>query len=195
MCSKSFSPLAAKDNLQSVLDYEIERQVPFKRDEIYYDYLPGGIKGGRLSIYVFAIPKKSLDVLLAMLESLGIKPNGVETTVTALANYVLFTDQTKTSAAAVIAGHPNYWELVGVEAKNHGWSSTAELLFSHRLPTAAWAQNAGQELLQKCLKDVPKVFHCGDLAALNGAVQGKLAAGGGLRRAGESSLERFQDKQ
>ncbi len=172
--SKCFSRLAAQDNLRAVLDYEIERQLPFKRDEIYYDYLPGGKKGEKLSIYVFAIPKKSLDVLLTMLESLGITPNGVETTVTALANYVLFTDETRASGAAVIAGHPNHWELVGVEAKTHGWSSTAELLFSHRLPTAAWAQNAGQELLQKCLKDVPKVFHCGDLAALNGAVQGKL---------------------
>jgi hypothetical protein len=29
-----FLPLAAADNLQQVLEYEIERQLPFKRDEI-----------------------------------------------------------------------------------------------------------------------------------------------------------------
>ncbi len=170
-----FLPVAAQDNLQYVLDYEIERQLPFKRDEIYYDYLPGEIKGEKLSVYVFAIPKKILDTLLTTLESLGIKPSGVETTVTALANYVLFADEAKAKSAAVITGHPNHWELVGVEAKGSGWASTAELLFSHRLPTAAWAQNAGQELLQKCLREVPKLFHCGDITALNGAAGGKIA--------------------
>ncbi len=54
-------PLAAQDNLQQVLDYEIERQLPFKRDEVYYDFFPAGKKGEKLCVYVFAIPKRSLD--------------------------------------------------------------------------------------------------------------------------------------
>ena len=86
-------PLAAQENLQHVLDYEIERQLPFKREDVYYDFLPAGKRGEKLCVYVFAMPKRALDSTIALLESVGIKPSGVETTVTALANYLLFAGQ------------------------------------------------------------------------------------------------------
>ena len=53
-----FLPLAAAENLKQVLEYEIERQLPFKRDEIYYDFSPVGKKGEKFCVYVFATPKK-----------------------------------------------------------------------------------------------------------------------------------------
>jgi Tfp pilus assembly protein PilN len=162
-------PPAARDNLQQVLDYEIERQLPFKRDDIYYDFLPAGKKGDKLSVYVFAIPKKNLDWVLALFESLGIRPRGVETTATALANYALFAGQATANSAAVVAGFPGYWEVVGVEAKANGWQPSAELLFSHRVPAAEWAVGAGLELLLESSRQVPRLFRCGDLDALNGA--------------------------
>src|ERR671923_1104982 len=37
-----FLPQVAEANLQRVLEYEIERQLPFRRDDIYYDYLCTG---------------------------------------------------------------------------------------------------------------------------------------------------------
>jgi len=40
-----YLPLAAEGNLEQVLGYEIERLLPFSRQEIYYDYLPTGIRG------------------------------------------------------------------------------------------------------------------------------------------------------
>ena len=100
-----FLPLAAQDNLQQVLEYEIERQLPFKREDIYYDFYPVGRKGEKFSVYVFAVPKKAVDGLLGLLESFGIKPRGIETTATALANYLLFTSAPTTGGAAMIAGH------------------------------------------------------------------------------------------
>jgi Tfp pilus assembly protein PilN len=170
-----FLPAAAQDNLRQVLDYEIERQLPFKRDDIYYDFLPAGKKGDKLSVYVFAIPKKSLDGVLALFESLGIKPRGVETTATALANYLLFTGHANASGAAVVASHPGYWEMIGVEVKANGWQPTAGLLFSHSLPTVEWAHGTGDELMLECSRQVPNLFRCGDFAALNGAAANRLA--------------------
>src|SRR5918992_1332933 len=70
-------PLAAEENLQRVLDYEIERQLPFRREDVCYDYLPAGKRGEKLSVYVFALPKRTLDSMLALLHSLGIQPRGV----------------------------------------------------------------------------------------------------------------------
>jgi Tfp pilus assembly protein PilN len=186
-----FLPLAAQDNLQQVLEYEIERQLPFKRDEIYYDFLPSGKKGEKLSVYVFAMPKKNLDGVLVLFESLGIRPRGVETTATALANYLLFAGQANAGAAAVVAGHPGYWEMVGVEAKANGWQPTAELLFSHRLPAAEWAHGTGQELLLECFREVPQLYRCGDLAALNGAADSRLAEADDIAALGNPHLQGF----
>jgi Tfp pilus assembly protein PilN len=170
-----FLPLAAEENLQQVLDYEIERQLPFKREEVYYDFLPAGRKGEKLCVYIFAIPKRNIDGLVTLFESLGIKPSGVETTVTALANYMLFTGQISGGAAALVAGHPGSWEMIGVEAKAGNWKPAAELLFTHRFPKSEWAHGAGKELLLEYSRQVPSLFRCGDLAALNGLAAERLA--------------------
>jgi Tfp pilus assembly protein PilN len=184
-----FLPLAAQDNLQQVLEYEIERQLPFKREDIYYDYLPAGKKGEKFSLYVFAIPKKHLDGLLSLFESFGVKPRGVETTATALANYLLFSEDADPGSAAVVAGHGQNWEMIGVQGKANGWKQTPELLFSHHMPAAEWAHGTGKELLQEYLAGIPKLYRCGDLGAVNGVAGGKLAEAPDIAALGNQRLK------
>ena len=185
-------PLAAQDNLQQVLDYEIERQLPFKRDEVYYDFLPAGKKGDKLCVYVFAIPKRSLDATVGLLESIGIKPSGVETTVTALANYLLFTGELKASDATLVAGHADCWEMIGIQAKTNGWHPAAELLFSYCFPNTGWAQGAAKELLFECSRQVPQMFRCGDLSGLNGLAIDRLAQAEDITPLGSTRLKGFE---
>jgi Tfp pilus assembly protein PilN len=170
-----FFPLAAQDNLQQVIEFEVERQLPFKRDDIYYDYLPVGKKGEKFCVYVFATPKKNLDSILTLLESFGIKPKGVETTATALANYLLFCRGIDHGSAAVIAGHAQNWEMIGVQTEAAGWKHVPALLFAHSFPVLQWAHGVGNELLRECLALAPTVYRCGELSALNGISEGKLA--------------------
>ena len=184
-----FLPLAAEDNLQQVLEYEIERQLPFKRDEIYYDFLPAGKKGEKFCVYVFATPKKALDGLLTLLESFGIKPSGVETTVSALANYLLFANGAGAESAALVAAHRANWELIAVNAKANGWKPAPQLLFSYQFSAYGWAQGSGKELLQECLSRVPKLYRCGDLNALNGAADNRLAQAEDLVARGATRLK------
>lgn len=184
-----FLPLAAEGNLRQVLEYEIERQLPFKREDIYFDYLPVGKKGEKLCVYVFATPKKNLASLLNTLESFGIKPDGVETTVTALANYLLFSEADSGDNAALIAGHRSHWEMVGVNAKAHGWKPAAQLLFTHQFPVHEWAQGSGKAILQESLREVKKIYRCGDLNALNGTAEGPLAAAQDLVALGVPRLD------
>jgi Tfp pilus assembly protein PilN len=184
-----FLPLAARDNLRQVLEYEIERQLPFKREEIYFDYLPAGQKGEKLCVYVFATPKKGLAGLLTMLESFGIVPNGVETTVTALANYLLFCDGDGGANAALIAGHRSSWEMVAVNTDHGSWKASAQLLFTHRFPLQDWAQGSGKAILQESLRDIKKVYRCGDLSALNGMAETQLATAEDLAESGNRRLE------
>ena len=184
-----FLPLAAEDNLRQVLEYEIERQLPFKREDIYFDFLPAGKKGEKLCVYVFATPKKNLASLLNMLESFGIKPNGVETTVTALANYLLFSEADGSDNTALIAGHRSHWEMVAVNAKAHGWKTAAQLLSTHQFPVQEWAQGSGKAILHESLREIKKIYRCGDLHALNGLAEGPLAAAQDLVALGAPRLE------
>lgn len=169
-----FLPLAASENLQQVMEYEIDRHLPFKREEIYYDFLPAGRQGEKLCVYVFAIPKKQLDGILAILESFGIKPAGVETTATALANSLMFCQGENKGIAAVVAGHGENWEMIGLQSGAGAWNSNPEFLFAHCVPVSQWAVGPGKELLRQCLNLAPKLYRCGNLSALNGAAEGRL---------------------
>ena len=186
-----FLPLAAQGNLSQVLEYEIERQLPFKRDEIYYDFLPGAQKGDKLCVYVFAMPKKSLAGLLDLLESFGIKPSGVETTVTALANYLQFAEAENghDGEVAVVAEHRSHWEMFALNAKANGWQPTPQLLFAHRFPLHAWAQGSAKDTLNDALRQIKKFYRCGDLNALKEVGAERLAEASDLVALGAARLK------
>jgi general secretion pathway protein L len=155
-------PQAAENNLRQVLQYEIERQLPFRGDDIYFDYLPAGKQGDKLTVYLFAIPKRNLANILDVLGSFGIRPNGVETTVTALANYLLFCKGELKHPAAIIGGQNQVWEMVGVQNSGNAWKRNAQLLFSHCLPQDDWAQGVSREIVQQCLAQSPTLFGWGE---------------------------------
>ena len=152
---KLFLPLAAESNLQQVLEYEIERQLPFRREDIYFDFMPAGKQGDKLGVYLFAIPKKNVAHIIDVLSSFGIKTNGVETTATAIANYLLFCRKDLNDPAAILGGQNDAWEIVGVRSGVDGWKRNAELLFSHCLTPADWNHGVGKEILQECIAKYP----------------------------------------
>jgi general secretion pathway protein L len=191
---KVFLPLAAENNLRQVLEYEIERQLPFRRDEIYFDFMPTGKQGDKIGVYLFAIPKKNLAPILDVLGSFGIKPDGVETTVTAIANYLLFCRRDLSDPAAVVGGQNDAWEMVGVRALK-GLKRNAELLFSHSLSQTDWSHGAGKDILQECLAGSPKLFGWGEVDAFlhsvstNGELKYEdLVASGNQRLAGNGNI-------
>ena len=161
-----FLPLAAEANLSQVLEYEIERQLPFRREDIFYDFVPMGKRGDKIGVYLLAIPKKSLAGVLGVLESFGIRPRGVETTVTAMANFLLFCKGGFSGSAAVIGGHEHDWELLGIQNQPNGWRPTPQLLFSHWVPQSGWAQGPVRELLRECLDRSPELYGWGDVDEL-----------------------------
>ena len=160
---KILLPQAAENNLQEVLEYEIERYLPFRRNDIYYDYLPTGRQGDKIGVFLFAIPKRSLTTLLEVLASFGVKPKGVETTATALANYLLFCAEEMTEPAAIIGSQDHTLEMVGVQRKASGWKQVPELLYAHWIRESNWAQGPGRDLLQQCLSQSRKLYGWGEV--------------------------------
>jgi general secretion pathway protein L len=79
--AKSLSlPLAAERELDQVLAFEMDRETPFKADELYWNHRITGTdrQNGRLSVALSLIPKANLDPLLTDLAAIGIRPRRVE---------------------------------------------------------------------------------------------------------------------
>jgi general secretion pathway protein L len=75
-------PLAAEENLRQVLAFEMDRQTPFKADQVYFDYdvLTRDSAARRLRVRLATVPRKTLDTLLERLELVGIRPDRVDVT-------------------------------------------------------------------------------------------------------------------
>src|SRR5271165_3745771 len=73
-------PLAAERELDQVLGFEMDRETPFKAEEIYWNHRIEGAdrQNGRLSVRLVLLPKANLAPLLTALGQFGIRPRRVE---------------------------------------------------------------------------------------------------------------------
>jgi Tfp pilus assembly protein PilN len=159
-----FFPQIAGENLSQVVEYEIERQLPFRREEIYYDFLPMGVKGDKVGVLLFAVQKKIVDEIVEVLSGFGAKPRAVESSATALSNYLLFCTGGLSGPALLLGGQNSDWEITGLSPRGEGWRREAVFAFSHRLPHSDWAQGPGRELFYSSLRDSPRFFGWGNAA-------------------------------
>ena len=73
-------PLNAEPNLANILEFEIDRQTPFTRDQVYSGYriLNKDPATNTLNVDLNVIPKKNVDPQLAELKKIGLIPQVVE---------------------------------------------------------------------------------------------------------------------
>jgi general secretion pathway protein L len=73
-------PLAAERELDQVLAFEMDRETPFKAEELYWSHRVAGVdrQNARLTVRLVLIAKASLAPLLGALGNIGIEPARVE---------------------------------------------------------------------------------------------------------------------
>lgn len=73
-------PLAARDNLRQVVGFDLDRQTPFRAEDIHYGVreLQETAAEGRFVAELAATPRATLDPLLDELVALGIHPDRVD---------------------------------------------------------------------------------------------------------------------
>lgn len=73
-------PLAARDNLQQVVGFEIDRQTPFRADQVYVDVreVNQPVAEGRFAVELLAVPRDTLDPLLERLNALRMRVDAVD---------------------------------------------------------------------------------------------------------------------
>ncbi|HWO41862.1 MAG TPA: PilN domain-containing protein [Candidatus Eisenbacteria bacterium] len=158
-----FLPQAAESNLAQVVDYEIERQMPFRREDLFYDFVPLGRTGDKIGVCVFAIPKKNLVGVLEVLASFGIRPGSIEGTAVSLANLVAFCKGEAPGPAAAIGGLNGTCEIVGVRTQPSGLTEVHEMVFSYRLKAGDWSAGPAKELLLETLNGARELYGWGEI--------------------------------
>jgi len=73
-------PLAARDNLRQVVGFDLDRQTPFRAEDIHYGVRELDETGseGRFVAELAATPRSTLDPLLDELAALGVHPDRVD---------------------------------------------------------------------------------------------------------------------
>ncbi len=75
-----FLPVAAQENLDQVVSFELDRYTPFKADQVYFSLIPLGNTGyGQIRVLLIVVPKELLDEHLKALQTLlDVKPHRVD---------------------------------------------------------------------------------------------------------------------
>jgi len=73
-------PLAARENVREVLGYEMDRQTPFRADQVYYDHeiADHSPDSDELTVELIAAPRGTVDPLLDRIAACGIAVDSVE---------------------------------------------------------------------------------------------------------------------
>jgi len=179
-------PEAARNDVERVLDYELERLIPFRRDEVYYDYvLAPGATGGKISVSLFAVPKTLVDPVLDSLASGGYELLGAESVATSLFNYLLFLNRHEAGSDVVIGGRDDALLVDGLRT-SRGWSTSSEILYTHRMPNSSWSRGLGKEMLEGLIEESPRFYCWGDV--------GDIIEEDGPLASAENLLELGQDR-
>jgi Tfp pilus assembly protein PilN len=144
-------PLAAKENLEDSLGYEMEKYFPFSGDEIYFDYqvISENKKSGKMKILVVVAKKESIDPYIGLADRLGMELSSIEISSTALANY--FSCQ-----SPIVDGRDNYALVYLMDERlEFGFLSERFLIYSKFIKRAekegSLKESVSQEL--KILKE------------------------------------------
>lgn len=80
LCKAVSLPLAAKRNLRAVLGFEMDRETPFARNEVYWDFAvrQEDKAAGKVHADLFIVPRAVADPIVESLHAAGIAIDGVE---------------------------------------------------------------------------------------------------------------------
>ena len=95
-------PLATKENLRRVLEYEVPKYTPFEKEEIYFDYHLLKEEKDWLHLFAAFVKKEEVDYYLSLLKKVGIQPISVQIPSTAAINLFFYNKTTEQNGIAVL---------------------------------------------------------------------------------------------
>lgn len=117
--SRLMVPETARGSLRQIIDYEVERLLPFPKEEIYYDSLTyeAGGEERRLGVVVCGLPRRAVDEYLEVLARAQVRPQLVTLSGAALLSAVAFCSPLSDAPSAVVAVDNGEAELSFIDKK------------------------------------------------------------------------------
>jgi general secretion pathway protein L len=95
-------PLATKENLRKVLEYEAPKYTPFDKDEVYFDYQVLREDKESLNLIAVFVRKTEVDAYLSLLRRIGIRPESVQIPSAAALNLFFYHESEKGTENAIL---------------------------------------------------------------------------------------------
>lgn len=95
-------PIATKENLRKVLEYEIPKYTPFEKGETYFDYHIFKEEKGWLHLFVVFVKKDEIDRYLSLLKKIGIQPISIQIPSSAALNLFFYNGGAKGGGISVL---------------------------------------------------------------------------------------------
>ena len=151
--SRLFVPETARGSLSQVIDYEVERLLPFPREDIYYDYMAydAGGEERRLGVVIFCLPRREVDEHLVILTQAQVRPQMVTLSSAALASALAFCHPPSDLPCVLVTPEDGQVEIGFIEKKR--------LVASHLFPLSQMREQARftELLAQGIARNLPGV--------------------------------------
>jgi len=151
--SRLVVPETARGSLRQVIDYEVERLLPFPREDIYYDYMAydAGGEERRLGVVIFCLPRREVDEHLLILAQAEVRPQMVTLSSAALASALAFCHPPSDLPCVLVAPEDGQVEVGFIEKKR--------LVASHLFPLSQMREQARftEMLAQGIARNLPGV--------------------------------------
>lgn len=95
-------PIATKENLRKVLEYEIPKYTPFEKGETYFDYHIFKEEKEWLHLFVVFVKKDEIDRYLSLLKKIGIQPISIQIPSSAALNLFFYNGGAKGGGISVL---------------------------------------------------------------------------------------------
>jgi Tfp pilus assembly protein PilN len=112
-------PVAAKENLTKVLEYEIPKYTPFERGEIYFDYCLLKEEKDWLHLFAVFVRKTEVDSYVSLLKKMGIQPISIQIPSVAALNLFFYNKGGSENETSVLIDVTEpFFEMNIVQGKN-----------------------------------------------------------------------------
>jgi len=137
-------PVAAKENLRKVMEYEVPKYTPFEKEEIYFDFQIIKQEKDWLHLFAVFVKKTELDYYLSFLKRIGIQPISIQIPTTSALNLFLYHKGSQANEVSVLFDMAESFLEMNIIQGKEGWRDSFHLPLSLEEKESKWMNTLKQ---------------------------------------------------
>ena len=137
-------PIAAKENLRKVMEYEVPKYTPFEKEEICFDFQILKQEKDWLRLFAVFMKKGELDYYLSFLKRIGIKPISIQIPSTSALNLFLYHQGSRENDISVLFDVTESFFEMNVIQEKKDWRDSFRLPLPLKEKETKWMNTLKQ---------------------------------------------------